>query len=119
MHPPQVRNLGMPVELAARYFREGRTSPAPCIPLLPHSRTPNPPLLRRPIPPGAQPGKPVELAARYFKEGADEVAFLNITGFRDFSLGDLPMLEVPFLSITGFRFPFVSARRPAHARGHC
>ncbi|CAI5504694.1 unnamed protein product [Closterium sp. Naga37s-1] len=39
-------------------------------------------------------GKPVELAARYFKEGADEVAFLNITGFRDFPLGDLPMLEV-------------------------
>ncbi|CAI7905148.1 unnamed protein product, partial [Closterium sp. NIES-54] len=108
----EVRNLGMPVELAARYFREGRTSPAPCIPLLPHSRTPNPPLLRCPIPPGAQPGKPVELAARYFKEGADEVAFLNITGFRDFSLGDLPMLEHHGL-------PFVSARRPAHARGHC
>ncbi|CAI7848363.1 unnamed protein product, partial [Closterium sp. NIES-54] len=39
-------------------------------------------------------GKPVELAARYFKEGADEVTFLNITGFRDFPLGDLPMLEV-------------------------
>ncbi|GJP65990.1 hypothetical protein CLOP_g22878 [Closterium sp. NIES-67] len=39
-------------------------------------------------------GKPVELAARYFEEGADEVAFLNITGFRDFPLGDLPMLEV-------------------------
>lgn len=27
-------------------------------------------------------------------EGADEVTFLNITGFRDFPLGDLPMLEV-------------------------
>lgn len=27
-------------------------------------------------------GKPVDLAARYFEEGADEVAFLNITGFR-------------------------------------
>ena len=39
-------------------------------------------------------GKPVELAARYFKEGADEVAFLNITGFRDFPLGDMPMLAV-------------------------
>lgn len=39
-------------------------------------------------------GKPVELAQRYFKEGADEVTFLNITGFRDFPLGDLPMLEV-------------------------
>lgn len=39
-------------------------------------------------------GKPVELAGRYFEEGADEVTFLNITGFRDFPLGDLPMLEV-------------------------
>lgn len=39
-------------------------------------------------------GKPVELAQRYFEEGADEVTFLNITGFRDFPLGDLPMLEV-------------------------
>jgi glutamine amidotransferase/cyclase len=27
-------------------------------------------------------GKPVELAQRYFDEGADEVTFLNITGFR-------------------------------------
>lgn len=39
-------------------------------------------------------GLPVDLAGRYFKEGADEVTFLNITGFRDFPLGDLPMLEV-------------------------
>ncbi|KAF8059384.1 HISN4 [Scenedesmus sp. PABB004] len=39
-------------------------------------------------------GKPVELAARYFAEGADEVAFLNITGFRDCPLEDLPMLGV-------------------------
>ena len=39
-------------------------------------------------------GAPVELAGRYFTEGADEVTFLNITGFRDFPLGDLPMLEV-------------------------
>mmetsp|Transcript_24178 Transcript_24178/g.52814 ORF Transcript_24178/g.52814 Transcript_24178/m.52814 type:complete len:561 (-) Transcript_24178:1171-2853(-) len=39
-------------------------------------------------------GKPVELAARYFDEGADEVTFLNIIGFRDFPLADLPMLEV-------------------------
>ena len=36
----------------------------------------------------------MELAGRYFTEGADEVTFLNITGFRDFPLGDLPMLEV-------------------------
>lgn len=39
-------------------------------------------------------GKPVELARRYFEEGADEITFLNITGFRDFPLGDLPMLDV-------------------------
>jgi glutamine amidotransferase/cyclase len=39
-------------------------------------------------------GKPVELARRYYMEGADEITFLNITGFRDFPLEDLPMLEV-------------------------
>ena len=39
-------------------------------------------------------GLPVELAGRYFEEGADEVTFLNITGFRDSPLADLPMLEV-------------------------
>ncbi|XVF16452.1 hypothetical protein REPUB_Repub10bG0031800 [Reevesia pubescens] len=39
-------------------------------------------------------GKPVELARQYYKDGADEVSFLNITGFRDFPLGDLPMLQL-------------------------
>ncbi len=39
-------------------------------------------------------GKPVELAGRYYEEGADEITFLNITGFRDFPLEDQPMLEV-------------------------
>ena len=39
-------------------------------------------------------GLPVDLADRYFAEGADEITFLNITGFRDFPLSDLPMLEV-------------------------
>jgi glutamine amidotransferase/cyclase len=39
-------------------------------------------------------GKPVELARRYYQDGADEITFLNITGFRDFPLKDLPMLEV-------------------------
>jgi len=39
-------------------------------------------------------GKPVDLARRYYKEGADEITFLNITGFRDFPLKDLPMLDV-------------------------
>jgi glutamine amidotransferase/cyclase len=39
-------------------------------------------------------GLPVELARRYYQEGADEITFLNITGFRDFPLQDMPMLEV-------------------------
>jgi glutamine amidotransferase/cyclase len=39
-------------------------------------------------------GKPVELAQRYYTDGADEITFLNITGFRDFPLEDMPMLEV-------------------------
>ncbi len=39
-------------------------------------------------------GLPVELARRYYEEGADEITFLNITGFRDFPLRDQPMLEV-------------------------
>ncbi len=39
-------------------------------------------------------GKPVELARRYYAEGADEITFLNITGFRDFPLEDMPMIEV-------------------------
>ncbi|XP_060188327.1 imidazole glycerol phosphate synthase hisHF, chloroplastic [Lycium barbarum] len=39
-------------------------------------------------------GKPVDLAGQYYKDGADEVSFLNITAFRDFPLGDLPMLKV-------------------------
>ena len=39
-------------------------------------------------------GKPVELAKRYYEEGADEITFLNITGFRDFPMKDQPMLDV-------------------------
>jgi glutamine amidotransferase/cyclase len=39
-------------------------------------------------------GKPVELARRYYEAGADEITFLNITGFRDFPLEDMPMIEV-------------------------
>lgn len=39
-------------------------------------------------------GKPVEVAKRYYEEGADEITFLNITGFRDFPMKDQPMLEV-------------------------
>jgi len=39
-------------------------------------------------------GQPVDLAARYYIEGADEITFLNITGFRDFPLEDMPMLRV-------------------------
>ncbi|KAJ2808574.1 Histidine biosynthesis bifunctional protein hisB [Coemansia guatemalensis] len=39
-------------------------------------------------------GKPVDLAKRYFDEGADEIAFLNITSFRNLPFKDMPMLEV-------------------------
>jgi glutamine amidotransferase/cyclase len=39
-------------------------------------------------------GQPVDLASRYYQEGADEVTFLNITGFRDFPLEDMPMIDV-------------------------
>jgi imidazole glycerol-phosphate synthase len=39
-------------------------------------------------------GIPVELAEKYYQDGADEITFLNITGFRDFPLEDMPMLEV-------------------------
>ena len=39
-------------------------------------------------------GKPVELAKRYYEDGADEITFLNITGFRDFPLEDMPMIEL-------------------------
>ncbi len=39
-------------------------------------------------------GKPVKLAKDYYEQGADEITFLNITGFRDFPLKDLPMIEV-------------------------
>ncbi len=39
-------------------------------------------------------GKPVSLARQYFEDGADEITFLNITGFRDFPLKDMPMIQV-------------------------
>ena len=39
-------------------------------------------------------GKPVALCKRYYDEGADEVAFLNITSFREGVLEDTPMLAV-------------------------
>jgi len=39
-------------------------------------------------------GKPVSLAKRYYDEGADEIAFLNITSFRQGVIDDLPMLQV-------------------------
>ena len=43
-------------------------------------------------------GKPVELAKKYFDMGADEVSFLNITGYRDTPLKDAPMIDVLKLS---------------------
>lgn len=39
-------------------------------------------------------GKPVSLAARYYTEGTDEIAFLNITSFRQGVIDDMPMLQV-------------------------
>lgn len=39
-------------------------------------------------------GNPVEMAERYYEEGADEIVFLNITGFRNLPLKDMPMLEI-------------------------
>jgi imidazole glycerol-phosphate synthase len=39
-------------------------------------------------------GKPVALAQRYYHEGADEIAFLNITSFRQGVIEDMPMLHV-------------------------
>jgi len=39
-------------------------------------------------------GKPVALAQKYYKQGADEITFLNITGFRDCPLSDTPMLAL-------------------------
>lgn len=39
-------------------------------------------------------GKPVELAGEYYQQGADEIAFLNITAYRDLPLKDMPMFEV-------------------------
>jgi imidazole glycerol-phosphate synthase len=39
-------------------------------------------------------GKPVALASRYYQEGADEIAFLNITSYRQGVIEDMPMLHV-------------------------
>mmetsp|Transcript_30566 Transcript_30566/g.46903 ORF Transcript_30566/g.46903 Transcript_30566/m.46903 type:complete len:564 (-) Transcript_30566:2488-4179(-) len=39
-------------------------------------------------------GKPVSLAGRYYEEGGDEIAFLNITSFRQGVIDDMPMLQV-------------------------
>lgn len=39
-------------------------------------------------------GKPVRLAQEYYEQGADEITFLNITGFRDFPLEDMPMMAI-------------------------
>lgn len=39
-------------------------------------------------------GDPVDLARRYYEEGADEITFLNITGYRESPLHDLPLNDV-------------------------
>ena len=74
-------------------------------------------------------GKPVELCARYYDEGADEVAFLNITAFRDEPLDDTPMLAVleaaserVFVPLTVRGAPLAQSSLPApppkHKRTH-
>lgn len=69
-------------------------------------------------------GKPVALAKAYYEQGADEITFLNITGFRDCPLTDTPMLElirraseeifVP-LTVGGGIKGFVDAKGVAHS----
>ena len=39
-------------------------------------------------------GDPAEMARRYYEDGADEITFLNITAYREYPIGDLPMLDV-------------------------
>jgi imidazole glycerol-phosphate synthase len=39
-------------------------------------------------------GQPVQLASRYYKEHIDEIAFLNITSFRNGVIDDMPMLHI-------------------------
>lgn len=39
-------------------------------------------------------GQPVDLASRYYNENIDEIAFLNITSFRNGVIDDMPMLHI-------------------------
>lgn len=39
-------------------------------------------------------GQPVQLASRYYNENIDEIAFLNITSFRNGVIDDMPMLHI-------------------------
>ena len=39
-------------------------------------------------------GDPLMMASQYFEDGADEIVFLNITGFRNYPLFDMPMLKL-------------------------
>ncbi len=66
-------------------------------------------------------GKPVQLARQYYEQGADEIAFLNITGFRDFPLEDAPMLEVLKQTSTNVFVPLTiggGIRDYTDSRGH-
>jgi len=67
-------------------------------------------------------GKPVELAKRYYEEGADEITFLNITGFRDSPLQDQPMLEVLKRTSENVFVPLTiggGIKQFTDAEGHC
>ncbi len=61
-------------------------------------------------------GKPVELAARYFEEGADEVAFLNITGFR-WERGGQALVSTTSKSY--YRAYYACARVPVFSESCC
>ncbi|KAL2921965.1 Imidazole glycerol phosphate synthase hisHF chloroplastic [Bienertia sinuspersici] len=50
-------------------------------------------------------GKPVGLSGQCYEDGVDEVSFVNITGFRDFPLGDLPMLKVLIFALENVFVP--------------
>lgn len=39
-------------------------------------------------------GDPVQMALKYYQDGADEITFLNITGYKNPPLEDLPMLQL-------------------------
>ncbi len=111
-----VRNLGKPVSLAQRYYDEGAEqlvgsgpSATACLTTTPHAPAWWFPELRSLVRspehrlgsvaprrgPSSSPRAAPRLRTFHLQSlQADEVTFLNITGFRDCPLTDLPMLQV-------------------------